>query len=75
MGRPAVRRIVAQQITIPAGSFVKQLQHLINCNSIEIRSNTADDVLANYLIHCLSAFEVAVEARGVPTSNTTTGGT
>lgn len=42
---------------------------------MEIRSNTADDVLASYIIHCLCAFEVAVEARGTPTSNATTEGT
>lgn len=72
--RKAVRRIVAQQITIPAGSFAEQLRHLINCNSKEIESDTPDDVLASYLVHCLSAFEIAVQARGIPVVYSNTGG-
>lgn len=44
-------------------SFREDLQTVINRHSQENGSNTPDFVLANYLCHCLVAFDVAVNAR------------
>lgn len=43
--------------------FNRELCHLINKYSIENHSNTADFVLANYLMGCLEAFNDAVNVR------------
>jgi hypothetical protein len=44
-------------------SFRKELEHLINCHSMESGSDTPDFVLAQYLIDCLIAFDRAEKAR------------
>lgn len=44
-------------------SFRKDLEHLINCNSLEEGSNTPDFILADYLADCLEAFDRAVQRR------------
>ena len=47
----------------PKGSFQKELEHLINCKSIEGGSDTPDFILADYLMDCLAAFDKAVSRR------------
>lgn len=44
-------------------TFEKELQHLINRNSIENGSNTPDFILAQYLQGCLNAFTTAIQQR------------
>lgn len=44
------------------GYFREELSNLINRLSLENGSNTADHVLAAYLVHCLQAFEIAKRA-------------
>jgi hypothetical protein len=41
----------------------EQLRSLLNCASRENESNTPDFVLANYLLDCLRAFELATNQR------------
>jgi hypothetical protein len=43
--------------------FEKQLEHIINCHSIENESNTPDFILAEYLRGCLDVFAKTVTAR------------
>lgn len=43
--------------------FQEELTHLLNKYSKENGSNTADFVLAQYLVHCLEAFDYAVRYR------------
>jgi hypothetical protein len=43
--------------------FRKELERLINGNSMENTSNTPDFILAEYLSACLSAFDTAVQQR------------
>jgi len=43
--------------------FRKQLEVLINQNSLENGSNTPDFILAEYLENCLKAFDYAVLQR------------
>ena len=43
--------------------FRKELKDLINKNSLEIMSGTPDFILAEYLEHCLNAFDYAVLQR------------
>lgn len=43
--------------------FREELQVLLNKNSRENNSNTPDFILANYLLGCLTSFEVAVQQR------------
>lgn len=43
--------------------FLKQLQNLINCNSMENESDTPDFILASYLEGCLKVFGESVRAR------------
>lgn len=43
--------------------FQKELEVLINKNSMENGSNTPDYILAEYLCSCLQAFEVALNIR------------
>lgn len=43
--------------------FEKQLEHIINCHSIENESNTPDFILAEYLRGCLDVFARTVAAR------------
>ena len=43
--------------------FIKELEHLINVCSIENESNTPDFILAQYVRHCLDAFNKACNAR------------
>jgi len=45
------------------GSFQKELEHLINCKSIEGGSDTPDFILAEYLRQCLDAFDMATRCR------------
>lgn len=40
-----------------------RIQDQINCCSAENGSNTPDFILAAYLVNCLHAFDVAVNAR------------
>jgi hypothetical protein len=44
-------------------TFRRDLETLINKHSIENGSNTPDFILANYLVNCLDAFEIAVNRR------------
>ena len=37
----------------------KEIETVINCNSAENGSNTPDFILAEYLINCLNAFDLA----------------
>ena len=46
-----------------AEGFRKELEHLINCESMENGSNTPDFILADYLTACLAAFDAAVSVR------------
>ena len=43
--------------------FEKELENLINKHSIENESNTPDWLLAQYLLSCLVAFNIAVQQR------------
>lgn len=43
--------------------FRKELEHLVNRQSIENGSNTPDFILADYLMNCLHAFDAAVARR------------
>ncbi len=43
--------------------FRKKLGDLINCYSMENGSNTPDFILAQFLIHCLQAFDSVVNQR------------
>jgi hypothetical protein len=43
--------------------FKKELISLVNKYSIENRSNTPDYLIADYLFHCLLAFETATNRR------------
>ena len=43
--------------------FKKDLSSLINKYSIENRSNTPDYLIADYLFHCLLAFETVTNRR------------
>ena len=47
----------------PLSSFEQELRKLINRASMESMSNTPDLILAEYLISCLRAFNVATRAR------------
>ena len=44
-------------------TLLEDLQHLINRHSRENASDTPDYVLAEYLMNCLSAFEIATRTR------------
>ena len=44
-------------------SFADNLMSLINKHSMENGSDTPDYILCDYLIRCLSAFDIAVNAR------------
>jgi hypothetical protein len=43
--------------------FEKELEELINKHSMEQYSDTADFILAQYLVSCLKAYNVAVRKR------------
>lgn len=43
--------------------FRNELESLINSKSMENGSNTPDFILAEYLQHCLAAFDLAVKRR------------
>lgn len=43
--------------------FRKDLEHIINCNSMEGGSDTPDFILAEYLADCLQAYDRALAAR------------
>lgn len=43
--------------------FKKQLEGIINSNSMENTSNTPDFILAKYLYNCLQSYEIAVQDR------------
>ena len=44
--------------------FQRELKDLINRHSMELPSNTADHVLAEYLVQCLVAYNIAIASRG-----------
>ena len=44
-------------------NFRKELEQLINKNSMENGSNTPDYILADYLTDCLMAFDKAMKTR------------
>ena len=48
---------------LPEGSFLRELQNLINKHSIEGGSDTPDFILAEYLKQCLDAFDMCVRRR------------
>lgn len=43
--------------------FQKELDELINRNSMENGSDTPDFILAEYLTNCLNNFDIAVKSR------------
>ena len=43
--------------------FRKELETLINCQSMENGSDTPDFILADYLTDCLESFDKAMQAR------------
>lgn len=43
--------------------FKRELEHLINKNSMEANSDTPDFILAEYLTNCLIAFDHATSRR------------
>lgn len=43
--------------------FTKELEHLINCKSLENGSNTPDFMLAEFLSQVMAAFDTTVNAR------------
>jgi hypothetical protein len=43
--------------------LTKQLEHLLNANSEENKSNTPDFILASYLRACLTAYNQATNRR------------
>lgn len=43
--------------------FQKELEELLNRRCKENESNTPDFILAQYLVHCLNAFNLAVNNR------------
>lgn len=57
-------------MAITAGSLHAEITHAINRHSAENGSNTPDFILATYLLACLNAFDLAVNARtdwyGIP---------
>ena len=54
---------VCALIKIIMSKFRKELEVLINQNSLENGSNTPDFILAEYLENCLKAFDYAVLQR------------
>ena len=48
---------------MPTQTFKQKLQDLINCCSLENRSDTPDFILAEYLNNCLINFDIAVNQR------------
>lgn len=44
-------------------NFQRDLEAVINRNSLESGSNTPDFILARYLLQCLGAFDIAVNSR------------
>jgi len=44
-------------------TFEKELEHLINKNSLENESGTPDFILAQFLINCLNTYNLAVMRR------------
>ena len=57
MGRKIVNEISKKE------KFRKELEELINKYSMENHSNTADYILADYLMDCLEAYHKAVITR------------
>jgi hypothetical protein len=51
-----------------AQAFLADLEAVINKHGMENSSNTADFILAQYLVHCLEAFDYATRYRAA--SNT-----
>ncbi len=47
------------------GDFRKQLEDLLNCGSMENRSDTPDFILAQYMTDCLEAYDRAVNRREI----------
>lgn len=43
--------------------FRKELEELLNKNSMENNSNTSDFILAEFLVECLKAFDNATNKR------------
>lgn len=43
--------------------FRMDLESMLNRHSMEGRSNTPDFILASYMVRCLEAFDIAVNAR------------
>jgi len=50
-------------------SFENELRDLINVHSQENGSDTADYILAQYLLHCLHAFNIATNQRDAHNEN------
>lgn len=46
-----------------ADKFRNELEQLLNKHSLENNSNTPDFILAEYLVNCLGAFDLATEHR------------
>lgn len=45
--------------------FRKKLEHLLNAECKDNKSNTPDFILADYLISCLDAFDQGINAREI----------
>lgn len=43
--------------------FRKELERLINCESMENGSDTPDFMLADYLMACLETYEITIKCR------------
>lgn len=54
-----------EQAAVPPAtpSLEAKLREVINCHSAENGSDTPDFILAQYLHHCLNAFDYAVRKR------------
>lgn len=54
-------------------TFEQELRDIINSNSLENESNTADFILAEYMVDCLDAFTCATKKRDKWYSNSRAG--
>lgn len=54
---------VQAESAAPTHTLIKELERAINCVSAENGSNTPDFILAEYLVSCLAAFNVASRQR------------
>ena len=60
-----VKTAMEQENKMRITEFEKKLKNLINSESRENDSNTADFILAEFMVNCLGAFELASNKREV----------